>query len=278
MKKILILFLAVLVFQPCFAFDIKKEKNNMTREEISNSNYELLFNSNPKDTDFGTDAEFMEILRKYIFCDIFSTGNLDVKTRELITVTSLSVQQTLPQLKAHINAAINVGVKPDELIEAIYQCAPFIGFPKTLNAVGVLNQVLKERGLKFENIPRSTTTDETRYDKGYEIQNPLYGDEIAQTFKDLPDDMGKDVAKFLTEFCFGDIYTRKGLDIKTRELLSIVILTTAGNYEQLKSHVAGALKANNTKEEITAAIIQCMPYVGFPKAFEALKIVKNSVK
>lgn len=250
----------------------------MTREDVSNKNYEILFHAKPSETDFGTDSEFMAILRKYIFCDIFSLGDLDIKTRELITVTSLSVQQTLPQLKAHINAALNVGVEPDELIEAIYQCAPFIGFPKTLNAVSVLNQVLNERGLEFENKYRATTNDENRYKKGLEIQNPLYGDEIAQTFKGLPNNVGQDVARFLTEFCFGDIYTRNGLDVKTRELLSIVILTTAGNFEQLKSHVIGAKKANNTIEEITAAIVQCMPYVGFPNAFEALKIVKNSVK
>lgn len=53
-----------------------------------------------------------------------------MKTREMLTVTSLAVQQTLPQLKAHINAALNVGVTPLEVRETLYQCAPFIGFPK----------------------------------------------------------------------------------------------------------------------------------------------------
>ena len=66
----------------------------------------------------------MDILQKFIFGEVFTVGNLDNKQRELITCTVLSVMQTLPQLKSHAAAALNVGVTPVELREAIYQCAP----------------------------------------------------------------------------------------------------------------------------------------------------------
>ena len=82
----------------------------------------------------------------------------------------------------------------------------------------------------------------------------------------------------LTEFCFGDIYTRKGLDVKTRELLIISILVTTGDTETLQSHIKGALKAGNSKETITAAIIQCLPYVGFPNTIAALKCLKGELQ
>ena len=65
----------------------------------------------------GNDTDMMAILQKYIFGEIFTVGELDIKTREMITVTTLAVQQTLPQLKAHINAALNAGVTPVELRE-----------------------------------------------------------------------------------------------------------------------------------------------------------------
>ena len=87
--------------------------------------------------------------------------------------------------------------------------------------------------------------------------------------------MGADVSKFLTEVGFGDFYSREGLDIKTRELLILSILVTTGNTTTLKSHIKGNLKAGNTKETITAAIIQCLPYVGFPNTISALKIMKE---
>lgn len=94
-----------------------------------------------------------------------------MKTREMLTVTSLAVQQTLPQLKAHINAALNVGVTPLEVRESLYQCAPFIGFPKTLNAIGVMNEVFKERGIKTPLEMAGTTDEKSRYEKGAAIQN-----------------------------------------------------------------------------------------------------------
>ena len=81
----------------------------------------------------------MEILQRNIFGDVFYTGNLNNGERELITVAALATMQTLPQLKAHVGAALNVGNSPLAIRETIYQCAPFIGFPRTLNAIGVFN-------------------------------------------------------------------------------------------------------------------------------------------
>ena len=124
-----------------------KENKNMTREDIADKNLEILFNITTKNNE-GADKDFIDILQKYIFGEVFTIGDLDIKTRELLTVTSLAVMQTLPQLKAHINGALNAGNTPIEIRETIYQCAPFIGFPKTLNAISVFNEVIKERGLE----------------------------------------------------------------------------------------------------------------------------------
>ena len=113
----------------------------MSRIELSKEKFKQLFKeqSNTKQND----PELMDILQRFIFGEVFYTGELDDKIRELITCTVLSTLQTLPQLKAHTNAALNVGVTPLELREAIYQCAPLIGFPRTLNAVSTINEVFE---------------------------------------------------------------------------------------------------------------------------------------
>ena len=277
-KKILALLIVLTVLQSCvFAKAAKNEDKNMTRTDICKENYKTLFGGEALPAT-GDDPEMMAILQKYIFGEVFTVGNLDIRTREMLTVTSLAVQQTMPQLKAHINAALNIGVTPIELRESIYQLAPFIGFPKTLNALGVLNEVFKERGIKTPLESTATVKENERYQKGFEIQNPLYGDEIKESMNGLPDDMGADVARFLTEVCFGDFYTRKGLDIKTRELLFIAALVTTGNTETLKSHIKGNLKAGNSKETIVSAIIQCLPYVGFTDTLAALRVLKEELK
>lgn len=277
-KKLFALILTLSVFQCNLAFAgaINNKDKKMNREEICKENYHKLFKGDAL-TNTGDDPEMMAILQKYIFGEVFTIGELDMKTREMLTVVSLTTQQTLPQLKAHINAALNVGVNPLEVREAIYQCAPFIGFPKTLNALAVLNEVFKERGIKTPLPNAAQVKENERFTKGSAIQKPLYGDEIKDALKGLPDDMGEEAARLLTEVCFGDFYARSGLDTKTRELLVIGILTTTGDSRTLKSHIFGNVMAGNTEAQITAAIIQVMPYTGFPNALEALRTVKDAL-
>ena len=89
----------------------------------------------------------MRILQRFIFGEVCYTGSLDDRMRELITITVLAVNQTLPQLKSHVGACLHIGITPVEIREAIYQCAPFIGFPKTLNAIAAMNEVFTQQGI-----------------------------------------------------------------------------------------------------------------------------------
>ena len=278
LKKLLALILTLLVIQGAVtqAAPVQKKDKSMTRTEICNENMQKLFGSGMATS--GDDVEMMQILQKYIFGEVFTVGDLDIKTRELITVVCLTTMQTLPQLKAHINGALNAGNTPLEVREAIYQCAPFIGFPKTLNALGVLNEVFKERNIQTPLESAITVSENERYQKGREIQEKLYGDEIKQAMKGLPQNLGDEAARFLTEVCFGDFYTRKGLDLKTRELLSLAILVTKDDDITLKSHIKGSIKVGNSPETVAAAIIQCMPYTGTPNALHALKYLKEELK
>ena len=155
----------------------------------------------------------------------------------------------------------------------MYQLAPFIGFPKTLNAAGTMNDVFKARGIKLPLENMGTVNETTRFKAGHDIQYPIYGDEIKDKYTDVPE-----ISKYLTEFGFGDFYTRKGLDIKTRELLVLVILTTIRSDSQIKAHVLGNLKVGNTKEVLLATMLQCLPYDGFPNTMNTIYIIKSIEK
>ncbi len=257
----------------CFNF-VAAEEKIMTRAEKADEVFKTLFQAERVENP--TDPEFMEILQRNIFGEVFFTGNLTHKEREMITVVSLATMQTLPQLKAHINAALNVENTPLEIREAIYQCAPFIGFPKTLNAIGVFNEVAKERNIKLPLENTGTTTDENRHLKGLEIQQKLYGDEVKKAMAKLPAEYKNVVPDTLTDFCFGDFYTRKVLDVKQRELLSLVILTAMGAEKQIEAHVVGAMRAGNDKEKLLATMIQTIPYVGLPNAMTTINMIKNT--
>lgn len=245
----------------------------MDRTQRSEETCSRLFG--PRDTTApDLDPELGAILRRLIFGEVFDTGDLDDRTRELITVTVLATMQTLPQLRAHAGAALNVGVTPVELREAVYQCAPFIGFPKTLNAVAVLNEVFAERGIDLPLPDQSTTTEEDRREAGRAIQIPIYGDEIAESVAGLPEPFREAVPRFLTAFGFGDFYTRTGLDVATRELLILCLLVTLGQAAQIEAHIIGNLRLGNTRDAQIAALIHCFPYIGFPLALNSIRAVQ----
>ncbi len=247
---------------------------SMNRIETCKDNYRTLFGSEAL-TGQGTDPEMMDILQKFIFGEVFQTGKLTMKQREMITCITLATMQTLPQLKAHAGAALNVGVTPEELREVIYLTAPFIGFPKMLNAVAAVNEVLKERGIPLPLEKQGTVTEETRHVTGKAIQDKLYPGGIASVMEGLPDGMGKDVERFLTDYFFGEIYSRGAIDLQTRELLGYCVLTTLEAESQLQSHYHGNINVGNAPETLTAAVIQCLPYIGFPAAIKALRIIKQ---
>jgi 4-carboxymuconolactone decarboxylase len=223
-----------------------------------------------------TDPEFMEILRCFVLADVFGTGELDDQTRELITVTVLACLDAPTQLTIHAGAALNVGVAAVAVREAVYQLAPFIGFPRTLNAIEAINAAFTARGIELPLPAQGTVAESDRYTRGRAVQAPLYGDEIKNNLASLPAPYGEALPRMLTEFCFGDFYTRNGLDLAQRELLILCALTALGDTApQLTPHARACLQTGNSLDTVLAALVHCFPYVGFPRTIAAVRAVKD---
>ncbi|MEX2142562.1 MAG: carboxymuconolactone decarboxylase family protein [Pirellulales bacterium] len=93
--------------------------------------------------------------------------------------------------------------------------------------------------------------------------------------KDLPGGHAQAIPRLLTESCFGDFYTRKGLDIRTRELTIFCALAALGGTErQMASHAVGNIKVGNNKETLISAMVHCYPYTGFPRIANAISVIK----
>ena len=274
MKK----YIIVIVFFLTGMVAVKAQTDNqMNRIETCKENYRTLFRDEAL-TEQGSDPEMMDILQKFIFGEVFTTGDLSLKQREMITCVTLATMQTLPQLKAHAGAALNVGVTPLELREAMYLTAPFIGFPKMLNAVSTVNEVFKERGISLPLENQTTVTEDNRHEQGAAIQDKLYHGGISGVLSGIPGNLDEDVSRFLTDYFFGEIYTRGTLDIPTKELLGYCILTTLEAESQLQSHFHGNIKAGNSPQTVASAVIQTLPYIGFPAAIKALRIIKQEME
>ena len=84
---------------------------------------------------------------------------------------------------------------------------------------------------------------------------------------------------YLSAYCFGDTYTRNGLDLKTRELLTFVCIICLGGCDnQAKSHTMGNLVIGNTPDILYAAVAQCLPYIGFPRTLNAMTAINETLK
>lgn len=117
--------------------------------------------------------------------------------------------------------------------------------------------------------------DNVRFNKGSEMLNRIdgtSGEAVIEALETIAPDLGK----FIIEFAFGDIYTREGLSLQEREMVTITSLLTTGSCEpQLEVHLNGSLNVGITPEKIIEIMIQCIPYVGFPKVINAVTIAKK---
>lgn len=120
--------------------------------------------------------------------------------------------------------------------------------------------------------------EKTRFENGMEQLKAIDGVGGENVIKSL-EDISPDLGKFIVEFAFGDIYTRKELTLQEREMITITSLLTAGGCEpQLEVHVNGALNVGITPQKIVETFLQCIPYTGFPKVLNAIFVAKKIFK
>jgi 4-carboxymuconolactone decarboxylase len=116
---------------------------------------------------------------------------------------------------------------------------------------------------------------ENRYERGLAKLREIDGEAGENVLRSL-EDIAPDFARYLIEFPFGDVYSRPGLDLKSREIAVVAALTALGNAApQLKVHVQGALNVGVTRTEIVETIMQMAVYAGFPAALNGLAAAKE---
>ena len=114
-----------------------------------------------------------------------------------------------------------------------------------------------------------------RYERGIKTLNAINPEGIERIQK-LLEDICPDMTRYVIEFPYGDIYAREGLNLKTRELVTIASLTTLGfAKDQLKAHIQNAFNVGCTKEEIVEVMLQMSVYAGFPAALNGLFAIKE---
>lgn len=120
--------------------------------------------------------------------------------------------------------------------------------------------------------------DSKRFNQGLNKLNEVDGEAGENVISSL-NNIAPDLGKYIIEFAFGDIYSREGLSLAEREMITITsLLTTGGCEPQLEVHINGSLNVGISPNKIIETFIQCIPYVGFPKVLNAVTVAKKVFK
>jgi 4-carboxymuconolactone decarboxylase len=145
---------------------------------------------------------------------------------------------------------------------------------KVFDFLHTTNEVLVARGIDLPLEGQSTTTPETRFDHGLAVQQEIVGAPLVdQMYASAPSDE-QHVQRLLSANCFGDHYTRRGLDLKTRELLTFAMLISLGGCDpQAKGHVAANLNVGNDRATLLSLATQLLPFIGYPRTLNAIRAI-----
>lgn len=210
--------------------------------------------------------DFARFAVEYGYGDVLARPNLDLVTREALTVASLIVRGNHPlPTRYHINGFLNVGGKPEVLVELCFLAIGVCGFPAAIDTTAVIRDVLEERGQHVPPVPVGKKDGTERHLRG--LRNlATHGENGPQRLRELAE-TSPIFAKLMVEFVHGELLTRDGLDARTKYLSVISMLATAGNNQQwLRNYVISALRQGVVRDEIIESMIQLTVYAGFPTA------------
>lgn len=223
-----------------------------------------------------TDPELVRFFGAFAFGDARAESGLDEKTRYLVLLSALIACQSVTVYKAMLSDALDAGMTPDEAKEISYHAIAYVGMAKAHECIVAANDVFAERGIELPLAGQATTDAETRFDEGLAVQKGIFGSAIDAAYENAPADQ-LHIQRFLSANCFGDYYTRGGLDVAERELVTFALILALGGCEpQLAAHVRGNLAVGNGRSVLVGAVTELVPFVGYPRSLNALRCITEA--
>ncbi|OUQ51659.1 carboxymuconolactone decarboxylase [Alistipes sp. An116] len=225
-----------------------------------------------------TDPDLIEVFDNFAFDEVLNYGNLDTKTRIMVTMASTIAQHAVNEYRMMLRAGLANGVSPVEIKEVLYHAVPYVGIAKVIDFISVANDFLTENGVKLPLPSQSTTSPEDRFEKGLAVQKEMVGAEmIDNMYKNAPENQ-MHIQRYLSANCFGDYQTRTGLDKQMRELLTFSMLVSLEGCEsQVKGHIRANVNVGNDKQKMLDVITQLLPYIGYPRTLNAIACLNEII-
>lgn len=225
--------------------------------------------------DWQMDPEFTERFEHFAFSEVPNEQGqqLDEQTRHMAILAALLGCQGVDEFKRALNRALDAGVSPVMAKEIVYQAVDYLGIGRVRPFLDAANGVLLERGVCLPLEPQATTTLENRLQKGVQAQVDIFGEHMRTAWQK------GHINRCLAANCFGDYYTRTGLTLAQREMITFCFLAAQGGCEpQLAAHAGGNMNLGNGEEFLIKVVSQCLPYIGYPRSLNALSCIAKAAE
>ncbi|MCI8607685.1 MAG: carboxymuconolactone decarboxylase [Hungatella sp.] len=222
-----------------------------------------------------TDPEFMERVSHFAYDEVVNEPGqgLDAPTRYLAILAALIGCQGADMYRETLPAALDAGLTPVAVKEMVYQSVDYLGMGRMWPFLKITNEVMTERGISLPLESQAVTTMEDRLEKGAKAQAEIFGDHMKEAWK------AGHINRWLAANCFGDYYTRTGLTLAQREMITFCFLAAQGGCEpQLTSHAKGNMNLGNDREFLVKVVSQCLPYIGYPRSLNAVACINKAAE
>lgn len=224
---------------------------------------------------YETDFEFMERFEHFAFDEVVNEDGqqLDDITRYTAILAALIGCQGIDAFKEILPKALDSGVTPIAVKEIVYQSVDYLGYGRMLPFLHAANEILLNCGIELPLEGQETTTFDNRLEKGIEAQAEIFGEHMRDAWK------ATHINRWLAANCFGDYYTRTGLDLAQREMITFCFLSAQGGCEpQLIGHAKGNFNMGNDREFLIRVVSQCLPYIGYPRSLNAINCINKAAE
>ncbi len=224
---------------------------------------------------YTTDPEFAERFEHFAFNEVINEENqqLDDRTRYMAILAALIGCGGVDAYKEVLPKALENGITPIEAKEIVYQAADYLGYGRMLPFLNAANEIFVEKDIQLPLDGQATTNFGNRLEKGIEAQAEIFGEHMKEAWK------AGHINRWLAANCFGDYYTRKGLTLAERELITFCFLMAQGGCEpQLIAHSKGNMNMGNDRAFLIKVVSQCLPYIGYPRSLNAISCVGKAVE
>ncbi len=251
----------------------------MAISEFAKAYHEKMFPGRVSDLQ-RTDPEFIERFDNFAFDEVINQAGvgLDDKTRFTAILATLLGCQGLEEFKIMLPAALRFGVTPVEVKEITYQAVAYLGIGRVYPFLQAVNAVLAEQGVALPTEGQALSTTENRRELGTQAQVDIFGESMRDFWKSGAEEV-RHINYWLAANCFGDYYTRTGLDYRQREMITFCFLAAQGGCEpQLTAHAAANMRIGNDKQFLISVVSQCLPYIGYPRSLNALVCINKAAE